>query len=219
LLSPVMAILTGYKTLFNLYTEFMSLQNRIINQFTDSIQTKQDTLGELCELIELASQRMVAALLNDRKILTCGNGRSAACAQLLSSALLNQFERDRPSLPAIALTADMTAMTAIANDHSYEDIFAKPIRSLGQNGDVLVTYTDGNHSGNIAKAITVARSKDITIIALTGDRSDSVSALLTERDLELRVTSSSAIRTHEVHVLITHCLCDLIDHQLFDGMG
>jgi D-sedoheptulose 7-phosphate isomerase len=197
----------------------MSLQNRIINQFTDSIQTKQDALGELCELIELASQRMVAALLNDRKILTCGNGRSAACAQLLSSALLNQFERDRPSLPAIALTADMTAMTAIANDHSYEDIFAKPIRSLGQNGDVLVTYTDGNHSGNIAKAITVARSKDITIIALTGDRSDSISALLTERDLELRVTSSSAIRTHEVHVLITHCLCDLIDHQLFDGMG
>jgi D-sedoheptulose 7-phosphate isomerase len=197
----------------------MSLQNRIINQFTDSIQTKQDALGELCELIELASQRLVAALLNDRKILTCGNGRSAACAQLLSSALLNQFERDRPSLPAIALTADMTAMTAIANDHSYEDIFAKPIRSLGQNGDVLVTYTDGNHSGNIAKAITVARSKDITIIALTGDRSDSISALLTERDLELRVTSSSAIRTHEVHVLITHCLCDLIDHQLFDGMG
>ena len=197
----------------------MSLQNRIINQFTDSIQTKQDALGELCELIELASQRMVAALLNDRKILTCGNGRSAACTQLLSSALLNQFERDRPSLPASALTADMTAMTAIANDHSYEDVFAKPIRSLGQNGDVLVTYTDGNHSGNIAKAIKVARSKDITIIALTGDRSDSISALLTERDLELRVTSSSAIRTHEVHVLITHCLCDLIDHQLFDGMG
>lgn len=197
----------------------MSLQHRIINQFTDSIQTKQDALGELCELIELASQRMVAALLNDRKILTCGNGRSAASAQLLSSALLNQFERDRPSLPAIALTADMTAMTAIANDHSYEDVFAKPIRSLGQNGDVLVTYTDGNHSDNITKAITVARSKDITIIALTGDRSDSISALLSERDLELRVTSNSAIRTHEVHVLITHCLCDLIDHQLFDGMG
>jgi phosphoheptose isomerase len=197
----------------------MSLQHRIINQFTDSIQTKQDALGELCELIELASQRMVAALLNDRKILTCGNGRSAACAQLLSSALLNQFERDRPSLPAIALTTDMTVITAIANDHSYEDVFTKPIRSLGQSGDVLVTYTDGNHSGNIAKAITVARSKDITIIALTGDRSDTISALLTERDLELRVTSSSAIRTHEVHVLITHCLCDLIDHQLFDGMG
>jgi phosphoheptose isomerase len=197
----------------------MSLQNRIINFFTDSIQTKQDALGELCELIELASQRMVSALLNDRKILTCGNGRSATCAQLLSSALLNQFERDRPSLPAIALTSEVTTLSAIANDYSYEDVFSKPIRSLGQSGDVLVTYTDGNHSANIAKAISIAHGKDISIIALTGEKSESVSALLTERDLEIRVPSSSAIRTHEVHVLITHCLCDLIDHQLFDGVA
>jgi D-sedoheptulose 7-phosphate isomerase len=197
----------------------MSLQNRIINHFTDSIQTKQDALGELCELIELASQRMVSALLNDRKIFSCGNGRSAATAQLLSAALLNQFERDRPSLPAIALTTDMAAMTAIANDYSYEEVFAKPIRSLGQSGDVLVVYLDGNHSANIAKAIAVAHGKDISIIALTGGKSEAISAILTERDLEIRVTSSSAIRTHEVHVLITHCLCDLIDHQLFDAMG
>jgi D-sedoheptulose 7-phosphate isomerase len=196
----------------------MSLQNRIINHFTDSIQTKQDALGELCELIEVASQRMVAALLNDRKILTCGNGRSAACAQLLSSALLNQFERDRPSLPAIALTTDVTTLTAIASDDSYEEVFSKPIRSLGQSGDVLVAYTDSNHS-NIAKAITVSQAKDISIIALTGENSEGVSALLTERDLEIRIPSSSAIRMYEVHVLITHCLCDLIDHQLFDGMG
>jgi D-sedoheptulose 7-phosphate isomerase len=196
----------------------MSLQNRIINHFTDSIQTKQDALGELCELIEVASQRMVAALLNDRKILTCGNGRSAACAQLLSSALLNQFERDRPSLPAIALTTDVTTLTAIASDDSYEEVFSKPIRSLGQSGDVLVAYTDSNHS-NIAKAITVFQAKDISIIALTGENSEGISALLTERDLEIRIPSSSAIRMYEVHVLITHCLCDLIDHQLFDGMG
>ncbi len=197
----------------------MSLQNRIINQFTDSIQAKHDALGELCELIELASQRMVSALLNDRKILTCGNGRSATCAQLLSSALLNQFERDRPSLPAIALASDATTLTGIANDYRYEEIFSKPIRSLGQSGDVLVTYTDGNHSANIAKAIEIAHGKDITIIALIGEKGEAISALLSERDLEIRVPSSSAIRTHEVHVLITHCLCDLIDYQLFDGMG
>ena len=197
----------------------MILQNRIINQFTDSIQTKQDALAELCELIELASQRIVEALLNDRKILSCGNGRSASCAQLLASALLDQFERDRPSLPAIALTMNTTTLTAIANDYGYEEVFSKPIRSLGQSGDILVTYTDGNHSANIAKALTIAHSKDISIIALTGEKSETVAALLTERDLEIRVPSSSAIRTHEVHVLITHCLCDLIDHQLFDGAG
>jgi len=197
----------------------MTLQNRIINQFTDSIQTKQDALGELCELIELASQRIVAALLNDRKVFTCGNGRSSTCAQLLVCALLNQFERDRPSLPAIALSADSTTLSAITNDYSFEDVFSKPIRSLGQNGDVLVTYVDGNHSNNIAKAISVAQGKDLSIIALTGEKSEAISALLTERDLEIRVSSGSAIRTHEVHVLVTHCLCDLIDYQLFDGMG
>lgn len=197
----------------------MSLQNRIINQFADSIQTKQNSLGELCEMIELASQRMVVALLNDRKIFSCGNGRSAACAQLLSSALLNQFDRDRPSLPAIALTADITTITAIANDYRFEEVFSKQIRSLGQNGDVLVIYADGNHSSNITKVIEIAHGKDISLICLTGEKSEAISALLTERDLEIRIPSNSAIRTHEVHVLITHCLCDLIDHQLFDGAG
>ena len=197
----------------------MSLQNRIINQFTDSIQTKQDALAECCELIELASQRMVDALLNDRKILTCGNGRSASCAQLLASSLLDQFERDRPSLPAIALTMDSTTLTFIANDNGYQEIFSKPIRSLAQSGDILVTYIDGKHSANIVKAIAVAHTKDLSIIALTGEKSETVAELLTERDLEIRVPSSSAIRTYEVHVLITHCLCDLIDHQLFDGAG
>ncbi len=196
----------------------MILQNRIINQFADSIQTKQDALNELCELIELASQRMVEVLLNDRKILTCGNGRSAGCAQLLASALIDQFERDRPSLPAISLTLDTATLTAIANDFSFEEIFSKPIRSLAQSGDVLVVYIDGKHSANISNAISVAHAKDISIIALTGGKSEAVASILTERDLEIRVSSNSAIRTHEVHVLITHCLCDLIDHQLFDGV-
>jgi phosphoheptose isomerase len=195
----------------------MSLQNHIINQFTDSIQTKQDALGELCELIELASQRMVEVLLNDRKILVCGNGRSAACAQLLASAMLSQFERDRPSLPVIALNMDSTILTAIAHDYSYEEIYSKPLRALGQAGDVLITYTDCNHIANIAKAIAIAHIKDINVIAFTGEKSESISELLTERDLEIRVPSSSAVRTHEVHVLITNCLCDLIDQQLFGG--
>jgi D-sedoheptulose 7-phosphate isomerase len=197
----------------------MSLQNRIINHFTDSIQTKQNALAELCELIELAAQSMVAALLDDGKIFTCGNGRSAVCAQLLSAALLNQFERDRPSLPTIALNADNITLTAIANDYRYEEVFSKPLRSLSQSGDILVTYTDGSHSANVAKAIDVAHSKDLLVIALTSDKSETISALLNEKDLEIRVPSGSAIRTHEVHVLITHCLCDLIDYQLFDNPG
>ncbi len=195
----------------------MNLQNRIINHFTSSIQTQQDTLTSLSELIEFASQRLVATLLNDKKILTCGNGRSAAVAQLLSSAMLNQYERDRPSLPAIALTTDTTTLTAIANDYHFDDIFAKQLRAVGQGGDILVAYTDGNNSANIAKAVTTAHDKDITVIALTGNNGGMIAPLLNETDIEIRVPSNSSAHIQEVHALITHCLCDLIDHQLFGG--
>jgi D-sedoheptulose 7-phosphate isomerase len=193
----------------------MSLQDKIINHFTDSIQTQQDAMTYLCELIEYASQRLVTALLNDKKILVCGNGRSAASAQLLSSAMLNQFERDRPSLPVIALTTDNATITAIANDYSFDDIFAKQLRAIGQSGDMLVVYATGNNSANISKVVSTAHDKDISVIALTGNNGGMTAPLLRETDIEIRVPSNSNARIQEVHVLITHCLCDLIDHQLF----
>jgi len=195
----------------------MSLQNRIINHFTNSVQTQQDTMNNLGELIEFASQRLVATLLNDKKIITCGNGRSATVAQLLSSAMLNQYERDRPSLPAIALTTDTATLTAIANDYHFDDVFAKQLRALGQSGDILVAYTDGNNSANIAKTISTAHDKDITVIALTGNNGGMIAPLLNETDIEIRVPSNSGAHIQEAHTLITHCLCDLIDHQLFGG--
>jgi len=195
----------------------MSLQNRIINHFTNSIQAQQDTMNSLGELIEFASQRLVATLLNDKKIITCGNGRSAAIAQFLSSAMLNQYERDRPSLPAIALTTDAITITAVANDYHFDDIFAKQLRALGQSGDILVAYTDGNNSANIAKAIATAHDKDITVIALTGNNGGMIAPLLNEADVEIRVPSDISAHIQEVHTLITHCLCGLIDHQLFGG--
>ncbi len=193
----------------------MSLQDRIINHFTDSIQTQQDAMTYLCELIEYASQRLVTTLLNDKKILACGNGRSATSVQLLSSSMLNQFERDRPSLPVIALTTDTATITAIANDYHFADVFAKQLRALGQSGDTLVVYTDGNRCGNIAKAIAAAHDKELTVIALTGNNGGLIAPLLHETDIEIRVPSNSNARIQEVHVLITHCLCDLIDFQLF----
>ncbi|GAB6140248.1 phosphoheptose isomerase [Methylosoma difficile] len=193
----------------------MSLQDRIINHFTDNIQTQQQSIAGLCELIEYASQRMVNALLNDKKILACGNGFSATTVQLLVAAMLNQFERDRPSLPAIALNTDAVTLTAIANDYHFDDIFAKQVRALGQNGDILLVYTESDHCSNIAKAISAAHDKDISVIALTGDNNGMLSPLLHETDIEVRVPAQSCARIHETHVLITHCLCDLIDHQLF----
>ena len=195
----------------------MSLQDRIITHFTDSIQTKQDAMEILCELIEYASEKIVQALLNDRKVLTCGNGGSAGDAQHFSSEMLNRFERERPALPAIALTTDTSTITSIANDYHFDEIFSRQIRALGQNGDVLMAYTTSGNSANVIKAIATAHDKEMCVIAMTGKDGGTVASQLKETDVELRVPSDSTARIQEVHLLISHCLCDLIDHQLFGG--
>ncbi len=193
----------------------MSLQNRIISSFTDSIQAKQQSMDVLCEHIEYASQRIVETLENDKKILCCGNGGSAGDALHFSSEMLNRFERERPALPAIALSCDSLTITSIANDYHFDEVFAKQIRALGQNGDLLLVYTSSGNSDNIVKAVTTAHDKNMSVIALTGKDGGKLSSVLSEFDIEIRVPSQSTARIQEVHLLITHCLCDLIDHQLF----
>lgn len=195
----------------------MNLQDRIINHFSDSIQTKQDAMNNLCELIEFASQKIVEALVDDKKVLCCGNGGSAGDAQHFSSEMLNRFERERPALPAIALTTDSSTLTSIANDYHFDEVFAKQIRALGQAGDVLLIYTSSGNSGNLLRAAKVAQDKDMTVIALTGKDGGGLAQNLKESDIEIRVPSNSTARVQEVHLLITHCLCDLIDQQLFGG--
>jgi D-sedoheptulose 7-phosphate isomerase len=195
----------------------MNLQDRIINLFIDSIQTKQNTLDSLCGHIEYASQRIVETLVNDKKILTCGNGGSAGDAQHFASEMVNRFERERPPLPVIALTTDTLTLTSIANDYHYDEVFAKQIRALGQAGDLLVVYTSSGNSGNIIKAINTAHEKNMTVLALSGKDGGKLVSALNEFDIEIRVPSQSTARVQEVHLLITHCLCDLIDHQLFGG--
>jgi D-sedoheptulose 7-phosphate isomerase len=193
----------------------MTLQDRIINNFSDSIQAKQDSMNSLCELIEFASLKIVEALVNDKKVLTCGNGGSAGDAQHFSSEMLNRFERERPALPAIALTTDTSTLTSIANDYHYDEVFAKQLRALGQAGDVLLVYTSSGNSGNLVKAVKVAHDRDMTVIVMSGKDGGLLAGTLNETDIEIRVPSYSTARVQEVHLLISHCLCDLIDQQLF----
>jgi D-sedoheptulose 7-phosphate isomerase len=195
----------------------MNLQDRIISLFTDSILTKQKAMESLCGHIEYASQKIVETLVNDKKILSCGNGGSAGDAQHFASEMINRFERERPALPVIALTSDTLTLTSIANDYSYEDVFAKQISALGQTGDLLVVYTSSGNSKNLIKAVHAAHAKNMTILALTGKDGGLLASVLNEFDIEIRVPSQSTARVQEVHLLVTHCLCDLVDQQLFGG--
>ncbi|MES2998184.1 MAG: phosphoheptose isomerase [Pseudomonadota bacterium] len=194
----------------------MDLLTRIKTHFEESIETKKKASSILPEVILEASQLIVQCLLNNNKILVCGNGGSAADSQHFASEMINRFETERPSLPAIALTTDTSTITSIANDYSYNDVFAKQIRALGQAGDVLLLISSSGNSASILRACEAGQSRELKIIALTGKDGGSLSSLLTNSTgIEIRVPGSSTARIQETHLLIIHCLCDLIDKQLF----
>lgn len=192
----------------------MNRIDRIRGHFAASIETKQAAADVLAEPIERAAQVILDALLNGRKVMSCGNGGSAGDAQHFSSEMLNRFERDRPGLPAIALTTDTSTLTSIANDYDYSQIFSKQVRALGQAGDVLLAISTSGNSGNVMAAIEAAHDRDCSVIALTGKDGGKMRGLLREGDVEICVPSNSTARTQEVHLLVIHCLCDLIDAQL-----
>jgi D-sedoheptulose 7-phosphate isomerase len=193
----------------------MDLQQRIYQHFQDSIQTKLSALEALQPSIADASQMLIECLLANGKILTCGNGGSAGDAQHFAAELINRFERERPALPALALTTDSSTLTAIANDYHYNEVFAKQIRGLGQPGDILLAISTSGNSANILTAITAAHERQMTVLALSGRDGGKLTELLQANDIELRVPAMVTARIQETHLLIIHCLCDLIDEQLF----
>ncbi|MCK5894090.1 MAG: phosphoheptose isomerase [Endozoicomonadaceae bacterium] len=189
--------------------------NRITSHFSDSIDAKIRSAETLPPLIAQASELIVNALMNENKILSCGNGGSAADAQHFSSEMLNRFERERPSLPAISLTTDSSVLTSIANDYSYNEVFARQIRALGQTEDILLAISTSGKSPNIVQAVQAAHDREMTVIALTGKDGSNMARLLHSEDIEIRVPSTVTARIQEVHLLVIHCLCDLIDESLF----
>ncbi|MBI3187098.1 MAG: phosphoheptose isomerase [Gammaproteobacteria bacterium] len=192
----------------------MNPQQRIAQHFNDSIATKQAALGILQPVIAQAAEHMIRCLLAGCKILSCGNGGSAGDAQHFSSEMLNRFEMERPGLPAIALTTDTSTITSIANDYHYDRIFARQIEALGQNGDILLAISTSGNSSNVVKAVEAAHSRGMSVIALSGKNGGVLVDALTANDIELRVPSNTTARIQETHLLIIHCLCDLIDQQL-----
>jgi D-sedoheptulose 7-phosphate isomerase len=195
------------------------LEQRIEQHFIDSADLKYQAAQVLSKPIASAISAVLASVTSGGKVLACGNGGSAADAQHFAAEFVGRFERERPELGAIALTTDSSILTAIANDYSYDQVFAKQVRALGQSGDVLLAITTSGNSANVLLAIEAAHERDMTVVALTGRGGGKMNQALRETDVHICVPHERTARIQEVHLLTIHCICDGVDIQLLGEQG
>lgn len=194
------------------------LDDRVRHLFGLNIEAKIAMADSMSAAIAHAANRLVTCLLSDNKILLCGNGGSAANCLHFSAAMLNHFDVERPPLPVISLTNDMSALTAIANEGHYDQVFARQIQALGHENDVLLALSTTGNSNSILAAVHAANEKGIDTIALSGRDGGVLANHLGPEDIELRAPGDTAARIRETHLFILHCFCDLIDQSLFGQM-
>ena len=194
------------------------MEDRVRHLFGVSIEAKIAVADTLSAGIAKAGMRLVNCLLSDGKIFLCGNGGSSANCLHFSVAMLNHFEVERPPLPVIALATDMSALTAVGNDGHYDQIFARQIQALGQQGDVLLALSTSGNSDSVLHAVNAANDRGMDTIALSGRDGGVLANHLGPEDIELRVAGDNAARIRETHLFILHCFCDLIDQSLFGQM-
>ena len=195
------------------------LEQRIEQHFIDSADLKYQAAQVLSKPIASAIAAILACVTSGGKVLACGNGGSAADAQHFAAEFVGRFERERPELGAIALTTDSSIITAVANDYSFEQIFAKQVRALGQAGDVLLAITTSGNSGNVLAAIETAHEREMTVVALTGRGGGKMNQVLRETDVHICVPHDRTARVQEVHLLTIHCICDGVDALLLGDQG
>lgn len=191
-----------------------NVTERIRSHFAESIETKRRCADALPEAIAAAAVVMVDSLRAGHKIMSCGNGGSAADSQHFAAEMLNRFEVERPSRSAMALSTDTSTLTSIANDYAFDLVFAKQIRALGRSGDVLLAISTSGNSRNVMEAITAAHERKVRVVALTGSGGGKMAGQLAVDDVHICVDSSRTARIQEVHLLTLHCLCDAIDQAL-----
>ena len=195
----------------------MDLIQRVNEHFIESIAAKQQAMEVLSPGIAVAAEKMVACLMNEGKILACGNGGSAADAQHFAAEMVGRFEKERPGLAALSLATDTSALTALGNDYDFDMVFSKQVRALGQTGDILLAISTSGNSANVIEAIHSAHERQMTVIAFTGKDGGKIGELLTSEDILLNVPAFRTARIQEVHILMIHALCDAIDYMLLGG--
>lgn len=190
------------------------LEQRIQQHFIDSADLNYHAAQILSKPLAAAVQAILACVTSGGKVLVCGNGSSAASAQLFAGQFIGRFERERPELGAIALTTDTSVLTSLAGEGDGQSLFAKQVRALGQAGDVLLLLSASGLQPNILAAIAVAHERDMTVVALTGAGGGKVTAALRDTDVHVCVPHDRNARIHEVHLLALHCISDGVDTQL-----
>lgn len=174
------------------------------------------TLAEQSNLVVAAAERITSALRSGGKVLFCGNGGSAADSQHLAAEFMGRFLRDRAPLPAMALTVDTSALTAIGNDYGFDDVFARQLRGVGNRADVLVALSTSGNSRNVLAAIAAARHIGMTVIGLTGEGGGAMGVLC---DVCFRVPSVETPRIQEMHIALGHMICELVENAMIDSTG
>ena len=192
-----------------------ALSSRIAAHFEESARLKLAAAAALTEPVARAGRLFAQSLKAGNKAMACGNGGSAADSQHFVAELVNRFERERPPLAAVALTTDTSTLTSIANDYAWQQVFSKQLRAIGRKGDVLLAISTSGNSGNVLEAVQAAHEIGVQVVALTGAGGGKIAAALDARDISICVPHKVTARIQEVHLLVLHCLCDAIDHELF----
>jgi phosphoheptose isomerase len=187
----------------------------IADGFQRTIETIALSVDDVAGKIELGGQLMASALLGDRKIIACGNGVDAALAQLFVCNLLHRFDEERPALPALSLSTDHTSLTGIAWNGSPQDIYSRQLRALGQDGDVLLCINSAAGASNLSRAVQTAQERNMGIIVLSNSTDGELPPLLRPNDVELRINATRRARIVEMHTMVLHRFCELIEYSLF----
>lgn len=186
------------------------MKDRIQNIFKESIQVKEQALKNNLEAIVKCVEEITRTLQNKGTIFLFGNGGSAADCQHIAAEFIGRFKRERRSLPAIALTTDTSALTALGNDYGFDVVFSRQLEGLGQKGDIAIGITTSGNSTNVVEGLKKARAMGIKTIALTGGDGGKVAPLA---DVAIIIPSKSTARIQESHICIAHCICELVEEK------
>jgi D-sedoheptulose 7-phosphate isomerase len=187
------------------------MKNTVEQIFLESIEVKQETLKKNLPCIISAAELIIGALKSGHKLFFCGNGGSAADSQHIAAEFVGRFQKERKAWPAIALTTDSSALTALGNDYTFDIVFSRPLQALGQKGDVLIAISTSGNSKNVLEAVKQAKLMGINTIAVTGGKGGQLAGLC---NIVIIAASSKTARIQESHLVILHSLCELVENSL-----